>query len=733
MEALTTRAMTAVRVLAYSDSRVHSGAEAVFVAVCGGLAAAAGLSLRCAIAAGNGELRMALEQAGVAPAQILEVRGQPLRLAGLWLWSPRARRAARRLLSRGATRRPVRQPAQRRVRRHAAAGAASPRGLSVGRAAAHPPLPARRRHAGGRAAQPLRERRAAGGRPAAGDLAGRAVRDRARLGGRPASHRRPGAAATERAAVPATRCPRAPRHAGRRPGRHPARACLDPPEGPRRVRRGSGDRAARAARDAVRHRRFGPRQRRDRRRHRRPRPERVDAHARPRRSGARAVGHRPRRVSVALRGPAAGGARSSGDRSRGDRVGRRRPACAVAGPAGAFRPAIPARSPPASSACSTAPTMRSPQACGNCATRRGGSRRTTARRRSPRRSQPSAAHEPLHADRGARWARDRRSRGARRGSCRRSDDAPRDARGLSDRRLRAARGRRHAAPGAPGRGLARWLLDGARGALRVRRAGGSAGGDARSGPRGGAVPGALARRRRARRRTRPDDDRGRRPRGADHRAGRARRGRPGRCGGVVRGVGRPAPGAGALARRRAPGARGGGGRLRRAGRGGGAVRARRPRPRHAVRRGEVVLQGGSYLLLVARIAMPGFALWIAALLVQGRRGRELALPLGLLLLYLVVLVPTGQRTFAFESAAVVGRRSSSPASDARGRGSWRRSRCAACCSSSRRRRATSCSRPIAWPWVASWRDWPPIGSRRSAAARSQAFAGPSRRSPTRHG
>ena len=177
--------------------------------------------------------------------------------------------------------------------------------------------------------------------------------------------------------------------------------------------------------------------------------------------------------------------------------------------------------------------------------------------------------------------------------------------------------------------------------------------------------------------------------------GRARRARPGRCGGVVRGVGALAPGAGVLARRRAPGARGGGGRLRRAGRGGGAVRARRPRPRHAVRRGEVVLEGGS----ISR-ARPhrdaGFRALDRRTARAGPARPRASLPPGLLLLYLVVPVPTGQRTFAFESAAVVGLTFVvAGVGNARGRGSWRRWRCAACCSSSRRRRATSCSPPIA--------------------------------------
>ena len=62
--------------------------------------------------------------------------------------------------------------------------------------------------------------------------------------------------------------------------------------------------------------------------------------------------------------------------------------------------------------------------------------------------------------------------------------------------------------------------------------------------------------------------------------------------------------------------------------------------------------GGSYLLLVAHFALPGFALWFGALAVQRAARAAYRAPGLLLALFLVALIPTGQRTFIVESAAV---------------------------------------------------------------------------------
>ncbi len=75
-----------MRVLAYSDSRVHSGAEAVFAGICAGLDAR--VQLTVAVSPGNDGLAGALAAAGVE--RVREVApAQGMRLAGLQLWDPR--------------------------------------------------------------------------------------------------------------------------------------------------------------------------------------------------------------------------------------------------------------------------------------------------------------------------------------------------------------------------------------------------------------------------------------------------------------------------------------------------------------------------------------------------------------------------------------------------------------------------------------------------------------------
>jgi hypothetical protein len=56
-------------------------------------------------------------------------------------------------------------------------------------------------------------------------------------------------------------------------------------------------------------------------------------------------------------------------------------------------------------------------------------------------------------------------------------------------------------------------------------------------------------------------------------------------------------------------------------------------------------EGGSYLLLVATFAIPAFGLWLHAALRRGATRREIGLIVALMVLFLVLLVPTGQRTF----------------------------------------------------------------------------------------
>jgi glycosyltransferase involved in cell wall biosynthesis len=64
-------------------------------------------------------------------------------------------------------------------------------------------------------------------------------------------------------------------------------------------------------------------------------------------------------------------------------------------------------------------------------------------------------------------------------------------------------------------------------------------------------------------------------------------------------------------------------------------------------------QGGSYFLLVATFAIPGFGLWLQGLLTRGARRRELIRLAGWVVLYIALLVPTGQRGFAIALALMV--------------------------------------------------------------------------------
>jgi glycosyltransferase involved in cell wall biosynthesis len=85
------------RVLAYTDSRIYSGAEALFAAVVRGLADRPAYELRCAAPATNRVLSDALREAsGRGP---LDVPAQPLPLAALHLLDPRRRRGASRAMS----------------------------------------------------------------------------------------------------------------------------------------------------------------------------------------------------------------------------------------------------------------------------------------------------------------------------------------------------------------------------------------------------------------------------------------------------------------------------------------------------------------------------------------------------------------------------------------------------------------------------------------------------------
>jgi hypothetical protein len=63
--------------------------------------------------------------------------------------------------------------------------------------------------------------------------------------------------------------------------------------------------------------------------------------------------------------------------------------------------------------------------------------------------------------------------------------------------------------------------------------------------------------------------------------------------------------------------------------------------------------GGSYFLLLAIFAVPGFGLWLQGLLARGAGWRDLTRFGAALALYLTVLVPTGQRVFATALALIL--------------------------------------------------------------------------------
>jgi glycosyltransferase involved in cell wall biosynthesis len=64
-------------------------------------------------------------------------------------------------------------------------------------------------------------------------------------------------------------------------------------------------------------------------------------------------------------------------------------------------------------------------------------------------------------------------------------------------------------------------------------------------------------------------------------------------------------------------------------------------------------QGGSYFLLVATFAIPGFGLWLQGLLAHGARRGELIRLGGWMALYIALLIPTGQRGFAIALGVMV--------------------------------------------------------------------------------
>jgi glycosyltransferase involved in cell wall biosynthesis len=64
-------------------------------------------------------------------------------------------------------------------------------------------------------------------------------------------------------------------------------------------------------------------------------------------------------------------------------------------------------------------------------------------------------------------------------------------------------------------------------------------------------------------------------------------------------------------------------------------------------------QGGSYFLLVATFAIPGFGLWLQGLIARGPRRGEIVRLGAWMLLYIALLLPTGQRGFAIALAVMV--------------------------------------------------------------------------------
>lgn len=90
---MTEQEKDAVRVLAYADSGICSGAESFFAEALAGVASDPSFELEFAAPAANADLTAMLEQAVGRPA-VADVPAQPLPLAALHLCDPRRRRAA---------------------------------------------------------------------------------------------------------------------------------------------------------------------------------------------------------------------------------------------------------------------------------------------------------------------------------------------------------------------------------------------------------------------------------------------------------------------------------------------------------------------------------------------------------------------------------------------------------------------------------------------------------------
>lgn len=63
--------------------------------------------------------------------------------------------------------------------------------------------------------------------------------------------------------------------------------------------------------------------------------------------------------------------------------------------------------------------------------------------------------------------------------------------------------------------------------------------------------------------------------------------------------------------------------------------------------------GGAYLLLLGHASLPGAALWLGALVRQGAGRRAYVAPILALTAFVLLLLPTGQRTFALEAGLVL--------------------------------------------------------------------------------
>jgi len=93
-------ALDGMRVLAYTDSGIFSGAESVFAAVCGDLVRSK-IELTLVAPAENRALREALVEACGEDVELLDVPAQRGRLAAVWLWSPWRLSVVRRVLRSG--------------------------------------------------------------------------------------------------------------------------------------------------------------------------------------------------------------------------------------------------------------------------------------------------------------------------------------------------------------------------------------------------------------------------------------------------------------------------------------------------------------------------------------------------------------------------------------------------------------------------------------------------------